>query len=150
MCASSSDSTVRLRVTFLSLSNRKMWYPRMRPLATLLVSGSQASVTLVADVAAGVMFCGLPSGARTKFKRKGYVQYALLTYGNMPVQPLFRVKFLLKFKYENIVQLAFQKKFYSKTRMDGHITIREKSVLTVSKIQSITAGIIPALNVFPF
>ena len=56
-------------------------------------------------------------------------QYALLTYGNMPVQPRFRVKFLLKFKYENVVRLAFQKKFYSKTRMDGHITIREKSVL---------------------
>ena len=55
--------------------------------------------------------------------------YALLTYGNMPVQPRFRVKFLLKFKYENVVRLAFQKKFYSKTRMDGHITIREKSVL---------------------
>ena len=47
----------------------------------------------------------------------------------MPVQPRFRVKFLLKFKYENVVRLAFQKKFYSKTRMDGHITIREKSVL---------------------
>ena len=56
--------------------------------------------------------------------------YALLTYGNMPVQPRFRVKFLLKFKYENVVRLAFQKKFYSKTRMDGHITIREKSVLS--------------------
>ena len=56
-------------------------------------------------------------------------KYALLTYGNMPVQPRFRVKFLLKFKYENVVRLAFQKKFYSKTRMDGHITIREKSVL---------------------
>ena len=55
-------------------------------------------------------------------------QYALLTYGNMPVQPRFRVKFLLKFKYGNVVRLAFQKKFYSKTRMDGHITIREKSV----------------------
>ena len=55
-------------------------------------------------------------------------KYTLLTYGNMPVQPLFRVKFLLKFKYENVVRLAFQKKFYSKTRMDGHITIREKSV----------------------
>ena len=54
--------------------------------------------------------------------------YALLTYGNMPVQPRFRVKFLLKFKYENVVRLAFQKKFYSKTRLDGHITIREKSV----------------------
>ena len=55
------------------------------------------------------------------------MQYALLTYGNMPVQPRFRVKFLLKFKYENVVRLAIQKKFYSKTRMDGHITIREKS-----------------------
>ena len=42
----------------------------------------------------------------------------------MPIQ----LKFLLKFKYENVVRLAFQKKFYSKTRMDGHITIREKSV----------------------
>ena len=59
-----------------------------------------------------------------------HIQYALLTYGNMPVQPRFRVKFLLKFKYENVVRLAFQKKFYSKTRMDGHITIREKSVYT--------------------
>ena len=28
---------------------------------------------------------------------------ALLTYGNMPVQPRLRVKILLKFKYENIV-----------------------------------------------
>ena len=55
--------------------------------------------------------------------------YALLGYGNIPVQPRFRVKFLLKFKYENVVRLAFQKKFYSKTRMDGHITIREKNVL---------------------
>ena len=60
--------------------------------------------------------------------RGDFTQYALLTYGNMPVQPRFRVKFLLKFKYENVVRLAFQKKFYSKTRMDGHITIREKSV----------------------
>ena len=51
-----------------------MWYPRMSPLATLLVSGSQASVTLLADVAAGVMFCGFPSGAIRKFERKGYVQ----------------------------------------------------------------------------
>ena len=59
-------------------------------------------------------------------------QYALLTYGNMPVQPRFRVKFLLKFKYENVVRLAFQKKFYSKTRMDGHITIREKRVFPTS------------------
>ena len=38
------------------------------------------------------------------------------------------MKFLLKFKYKNVVRLAFQKKFYSKTRMDGHITIREKRV----------------------
>ena len=69
------------------------------------------------------------------YKREGYKPdlYALLTYGNMPVQPRFRVKFLLKFKYENVVRLAFQKKFYSKTRMDGHITIREKSVLPVKK-----------------
>ena len=50
----------------------------------------------MADVAAGVMFCGLPSGAMIKFKRKGYVQ------------------------------------------------------LTVSRIQSVAAGIIPALNVFSF
>ena len=55
-------------------------------------------------------------------------EYALLTYGNMPVQPRLRVKILLKFKYENIVWLAFQKNLYSKTRLDGHITIREKSV----------------------
>ena len=61
------------------------------------------------------------------FVKKSH-KYALLKYGNMPVQPRFRVKFLLKFKYENVVRLAFQKKFYSKTRMDGHITIREKSV----------------------
>ena len=47
----------------------------------------------------------------------------------MPVQPRLRVKHFLKFKYENIVQLAFQKNLYSKTRLDGHITIREKSVL---------------------
>ena len=31
------------------------------------------------------------------------VEYALLTYGNMLVQPRLRVKILLKFKYENIV-----------------------------------------------
>ena len=55
-------------------------------------------------------------------------QYALLTYGNMPVQPRLRVKILLKFKYENIVWLAFQKNLYSKTRLDGHITICEKNV----------------------
>ena len=59
----------------------------------------------------------------------GEREYALLTYGNMPVQPRLRVKILLKFKYENIVWLAFQKNLYSKTRLDGHITIREKSVL---------------------
>ena len=46
----------------------------------------------------------------------------------MPVQPHLRVKILLKFKYENIVWLAFQKNLYSKTRLDGHITICEKSV----------------------
>ena len=34
----------------------------------------------------------------------------------------------MKFKYENVVWLAFQRTFYSKTRLDGHITIREKSV----------------------
>ena len=56
------------------------------------------------------------------------MQYALLTYGNMPVQPRLRVKILLKFKYENIVWLAFQKNLDSKTRLDGHITIREKRV----------------------
>ena len=56
-------------------------------------------------------------------------EYALLTYGNMPVQPRLQVKILLKFKYENIVWLAFQKNLYSKTRLDRHITIREKSVL---------------------
>ena len=54
--------------------------------------------------------------------------YTLLTYGNMPVQPGLRVKILLKFKYENIVWLAFQKNLYSKPRLDGHITIREKGV----------------------
>ena len=32
-------------------------------------------------------------------------------------------------KYENVVWLAFQRTFYSKTRLDGHITIRKKSVL---------------------
>ena len=56
----------------------------------------------------------------------------------MPVQPRFRVKFLLKFKYENVVRLAFQKKLYSKTRMDGHITIREKSV-QIEKESLVTA-----------
>ena len=55
--------------------------------------------------------------------------YAVLTYGNMPVQPRLRVKILLKFKYEHIVWLAFQKNLYLKTRLDGHITIRERSVL---------------------
>ena len=70
------------------------------------------------------------------FSNQQLTQYALLTYGNMPVQPRFRVKFLLKFKYENVVRLAFQKKFYSKTRMDGHITIREKSVLAALRIFS--------------
>ena len=35
----------------------------------------------------------------------------------------------MKFKYENVVWLAFQRTFYSKTRLDRHITIREKSVL---------------------
>ena len=60
----------------------------------------------------------------------GRRQYALLTYGNMPVQPRLRVKMFLKFKYENIVWLAFQKNLYSKTRLDGHITIREKSVFS--------------------
>ena len=59
--------------------------------------------------------------------------YALLTYGNMPVQPRLRVKILLKFKYENIVWLAFQKNLYSKTRLDGHITIREKRVLALTR-----------------
>ena len=67
-----------------------------------------------------------PLGADRKLTY--FIIYALLTYGNMPVQPRFRVKFLLKFKYENVVRLAFQKNFYSKTRMDGHITIREKSL----------------------
>ena len=47
---------------FLSLSNRKIRYPKIAPFAKSLVSGFQARVTLVADVAAGVMFCGLPSG----------------------------------------------------------------------------------------
>ena len=64
------------------------------------------------------------------YNNYAWILYALLTYGNIPVQPRFRVKFLLKFKYENVVRLAFQTKFYSKTRMDGHITIREKSVFT--------------------
>ena len=41
------------------------------------------------------------------------------------------VKILLKFKYESIVWLAFQKNLYSKTRLDGHITIREKRVLGI-------------------
>ena len=67
--------------------------------------------------------------------------YALLTYGNMPVQPRLRVKILLKFKYENIVWLAFQKNLYSKTRLDGHITIREKSVFIQLKEELETAAI---------
>ena len=45
--------------------------------------------------------------------------YALLAYGNIPVQPRFRVKFLLKFKYENVVRLAFQKKFTRKRGWTG-------------------------------
>ena len=32
-----------------------------------------------------------------------YSEYAVLTYGNMPVYPRLRVKILLKFKYENVV-----------------------------------------------
>ena len=59
----------------------------------------------------------------------------------MPVQPRFLVKFLLKFKYENVDRLAFQKKFYSKTRMDGHITIRKKSVsVRWSSLVSLKSG----------
>ena len=60
--------------------------------------------------------------------------YALLTYGNMPVQPRLRVKILLKFKYENIVWLAFQKNLYSKTRLDGHITINKKESIALKSI----------------
>ena len=68
-------------------------------------------------------------------------QYALLTYGDMPVQPRLRVKILLKFEYENIVWLAFQKNLYSRTRLDGHITIREKSVLYIIKSKVLVDGI---------
>ena len=35
----------------------------MSPLDSSMLSGFQASVILVAEVAAGVMFCGIPSGA---------------------------------------------------------------------------------------
>ena len=34
----------------------------MTPLDSSKLGGFQASVTLVAEVAAGVMFCGIPSG----------------------------------------------------------------------------------------
>ena len=34
----------------------------MTPLDSFKLGGFQASVTLVAEVAAGVMFCGIPSG----------------------------------------------------------------------------------------
>ena len=76
-------------------------------------------------------FIHVNSSSKTSLTSQVPVQIkgAIRSSGNMPVQPRFRVKFLLKFKYENVVRLAFQKKFYSKTRMDGHITIREKSVL---------------------
>ena len=37
-------------------------YPTMTPLDCFKLGGFQASVTLVAEVAAGVMFCGIPSG----------------------------------------------------------------------------------------
>jgi len=43
-----------------------MWYPKITPFAKSLVSGFQANVRLVADVAAGVIFCGLASGTKTK------------------------------------------------------------------------------------
>ena len=64
----------------------------------------------------------------------------------------------MKFKYENVVWFAFQRTFYSKTRLDGHITIREKSVfprklylparqvknaVTSSIIKSSTPGLLP-------
>ena len=52
----------------------------------------------------------------------------------------------MKFKYENVVRLAFQKKFYSKTRMDGHITIREKSVYNLRDHDLLTALITDLLN----
>ena len=50
------------RVVFLSLSKRMIMYPTMTPLDSFKLGGFQASVTLVAEVAAGVMFCGIPSG----------------------------------------------------------------------------------------
>ena len=58
-----------------------------------------------------------------------FSEYALLTYGNMPVHPRFGVKRLLKCKSDDVFVFEFQKKFHSKMRLDGHITIREKSVL---------------------
>jgi len=45
----------------------------------------------------------LISKACSSSEIKVRVEYALLTYGNMPVQPRLRVKILLRFKYENIV-----------------------------------------------
>ena len=66
MFAWSKDCTVMLRVSFLSLSSNIMWYPKISPFAKFVVSGFQANVKLVADVAAGVIFCGLPSGTITR------------------------------------------------------------------------------------
>ena len=60
--ACSKDVTVMFRVVFLSLSKRMIMYPTMTPLDSFKLGGFQASVTLVAEVAAGVMFCGIPSG----------------------------------------------------------------------------------------
>ena len=54
---------------FLSLSNSRMWYPKISPFALSLVSGFQDSVRLVADEAAGVMFCGLPSGTEMNLRK---------------------------------------------------------------------------------
>ena len=66
MFACSKDCTVIFRVSFLSLSSNIMWYPKISPFAKSLAKGFQANVRLVADVAAGVIFCGLPSGTKNK------------------------------------------------------------------------------------
>ena len=66
MFAWSKDRTVSFRVVFLNLSNRRILYPKISPFAKSRVSGFHARTTLVAEVAAGVIFCGLPCGTMKK------------------------------------------------------------------------------------
>ena len=68
MFAWSKDCTVIIRVSFLSLLSNITWYPKISPFAKSLVSVFHENVRLVADAAAGVIFCGLPSGTKTKKK----------------------------------------------------------------------------------